>query len=172
MLLHGGQHFVRMFAEVLWGLIHYTPPLRSNATNIDPLPPRSDATSVTTDPLPSVGEVRRRVQQGVPSVPERPPANLLPMLSDAGTMVLVGFLMIARLVLPHPIFSLLPADLLFLHAGTWFVTVARSSLLEERVRYRIAAAKLKRQKDHHDAWKAVEIAKRNRNDARAKQRCR
>lgn len=34
----------------------------------------------------------------------------------------------------------------------------------------VAAAMLKRHKDRHEAWKAVEIAKRDRNDARVKQR--
>jgi hypothetical protein len=35
--------------------------------------------TVTADPKPSVGEVRRRVQQAVPGGPEWPPADLLPV---------------------------------------------------------------------------------------------
>lgn len=62
--------------------------------------------TVTADPLPSMGEVRRRVQQAVPGGPEWPPVNLLPMLLDAGTVALASFPLgvIPRstlLLLPH-----------------------------------------------------------------------
>lgn len=50
------------------------------------------------------------------------------------------------------------------------MTVAHVLLPEERTWNRVSAARLKRRKDLHEVWKAAEIGKRNRNDARVKWR--
>jgi hypothetical protein len=46
--------------------------------------------TMTTDPLPSLGDIRRWVRQAVPSDLKWPSANFLPMLPDAGTVILVS----------------------------------------------------------------------------------
>lgn len=46
---------------------------------------------VTTDPLPLVGEVQRRVRQAFPSGPKWPLADLLPMILDMSMTALVSF---------------------------------------------------------------------------------
>lgn len=63
---------------------------------------------------------------------------------------------------------LLVVDVWLPRAGNWPVTLTRAPLSEERARNRITAARLKRQKDRHEAWKVAEVTKHIRNDAWAR----